>query len=136
MSQTYRQHGNIIAGRMIVAVACVFVLLVDSLLFKQAQREPPQPALKGATLVSIAWLLAGAVAMCVRKVWGRTLALTILYLGSFGLFIMAVVTVATADSQLANGLKTFLISMTVYVIASLVLTHSSHVRRLTSRMFE
>jgi hypothetical protein len=130
-------HGSVPIGRIIVVVACLIILAVDLWIFKRAGAPPnPLPLLQGAVVISLLWTFAGAVGMCRRKAWARSLVLTILYATTFGLFIWGLVVLATADSTLAGGLRPTFIATPVYLIISLVLTHSKHVKRLTSRAYE
>jgi hypothetical protein len=130
-------HGNILIGRIMVAVACLLVLWVNLLIFRQASApRHPLPVLKVVTIISLLWMVAGAWGMCRRQNFGRSLVLTILYLGSFAGFIWGIIILGTADTSLAGGLEPTFIATAVYLITGLVLTHSKHVRRLTSRAYE
>jgi len=138
MSPAHRHHhGNVFVGRVMVAVACLFVLGANGLVFKQAAGPPhPLPVLKVITVISLIWMFTGAWIMCARKSWGRYLVLTILYAGSLGFFLAGIATVATEDGDLVGRVQPIFIATAVYVYVSLVLTHSRHVRRLTSRTWE
>jgi hypothetical protein len=125
-------HGSVFAGRIMVCVACLLILSVNVYIFRQSDL----PLLKVATVGSLVWMIAGALGMCRRKNWGRALVLTILYAGSFGFFIWAIIVLGTADTSLAGGFEPALIATVLYLIISLVLTHSKHVQRLTSRAYE
>jgi hypothetical protein len=137
MSELRRHHGNIFVGRGIVVCAFLMILGANGFILKQAAAPPrPVPGLEVAAVISLIWMFTGAWALCARKNWGRGMILAILYGGTFGLFISAVITVSSADGPLTGQLEPLLIAMPVYLIASLVLTHSRHVRRLTSRAYE
>jgi hypothetical protein len=136
-SAIHWRNGNIALGRIMVIVVCLLVLWVDTAIFKQASAPAyPLPALKGAVAVSVLWLLTGAAGTCLRRGWARPMMLTVLYLGSIGSFVWAIIVLGVADRTLAGGFKPTFFAGVVYLIASLVLTNSKHVRRLTSRMFE
>jgi hypothetical protein len=131
------RHGIILAGRIIVAAACVLVLGTNGWIFKEAGRPPhPVPALQVAAAISLMWMLAGAWGMIGRKNWGRVMVLTILYGGSFGFFVEWLITVTAADETMTGRLNLIFVGLAVYLIASLVLTNSKHVKRLTSRVWE
>jgi hypothetical protein len=133
----HRHHGSVFVGRVIVVVACLLVLGVNALIFEQASApQHPLPVLKVVTVMTLVWMYTGAFAVCRRMPWGRPLMLTILYAGSFAACLWGLIILATADRTLAGGLKPTFIATVVYFITSLVLTHSRHVRRLTSRAYE
>jgi len=133
----HHHHGRVQVGRAVVMVACVLVLAVNGLIYKQAAAPPhPLPALQVAAVISLIWMVSGAVGLCLRKSWGRALVLTILYAGAFGFFVAAIISLAAADQQSGLGLKTIFLGIAIYLIVSLVLTHSKHVHRLTSRTWE
>jgi hypothetical protein len=137
MTARHRHHGNIFVGRVMVVAACLLVLWVNALIFKEASApEHPLPVLKVVTVMSLVWMFTGALGVCGRMTWGRPLMLTILYAGSFAAYIWGLIILATADRTLAGGLKATFIATVVYLIMSLVMTHSKHVRRLTSRAYE
>jgi FtsH-binding integral membrane protein len=81
-------------------------------------------------------MFAGAWGMCTRKGWSRVLMLTILYVGSFGLFLTSIITLSTESAPLAGRIASIVVGGAVYMISSLVLTHSRDVKRLTSRALE
>ena len=131
------RHGNIVVGRVIIAVACLLVVCVNVLMFKRSVAPPEQlRLLKGLMVISFIWIFTGAWAMCTRRNWGRPLVLTIFYAKTFIYFVLVIIILGAADLTLAGGLKPTFIGMVVYFITSLVLTHSKHVRRLTSRAYE
>jgi hypothetical protein len=133
----HRHHGRVFAGRIIVAVACLFLLAVNAMLFKVAAARPhPIPALKLVAVASLLWMFTGAWGMCARQGWARVLTLMILYVGSVGYFLAGIITLTTNDGDLVGHLQPLFIATAVYLIVSLVLTHSRHVRRLTSRAYE
>jgi hypothetical protein len=137
MSGHHRHHGSVFVGRVIVVVACLLVLSVNALIFKQASApQHPLPVLKVVTVMSLVWMFTGAWAVCRRMAWGRPLTLAILYAGTFAACIWGLIILATADRTLADGLQPTFIATAVYFVTSLVLTHSKHVRRLTSRAYE
>jgi len=130
-------HGNILVGRIVVAVACLLILAANALLFKDAAAPiHPFPVLEVITVISLLWMFTGAWLMCTRKSVGRFLVLIILYLGSLGFFLTGVIGAATYEPALEGRLKPFFIATAIYLFVSLVLTHSKHVQRLTSRMWE
>jgi hypothetical protein len=133
----HHRHGSVVVGRALVAVSCLLVLWVNALIFKQASDpRAPLPVLKGVAVITLLWMFAGASALCRRKAWGRTFVLTILYAGTFASFIWGIIILGTADTSLAGGVKPTFVTTGVYLYTSLVLTHSKHVRRLTSRIYE
>ena len=133
----HSRHGSVFAGRIIVAVACLLVLWVNVAIYRQAAAPPhPLPGLQVVAVMSLVWLYAGATAVCWRQNWGRPLMLTVLYAGWLAAFVWGIVILGTADRTLAGGLMPTCIATVVYVIASLTLTYSKHVRRLTSRIYE
>jgi hypothetical protein len=137
MSYSHRHPGKILHGRAIVAVAAVIILVADWLIFRQAIRTPfPFSGLPVAVVISVIWLIAGAVAMGMRFAWGRAMVLAILYTGAIGFFVIAIITISDADGFLAVRLKSLFGTTFIYLVVSLVLTHSKHVRRLTSRAWE
>ena len=50
--------------------------------------------------------------------------------------LTGVIGAATYEPALEGRLKPFFIATAIYLFVSLVLTHSKHVQRLTSRMWE
>jgi hypothetical protein len=133
----HHRHGSVFVGRIIVVVACILVLGVNALIFKEAcAPQHPLPVLKVVAVMTLVWMFVGAFAVCRRMAWGRPLMLTFLYAGSFAACLWGLIILATADRTLAGGLKPTFIATAVYFITSLVLTHSKHVRRLTSRAYE
>ncbi len=91
---------------------------------------------KVVVIISLLWMGAGAWIMCRRQGFGRVLVLTILYLGTAGFFILILLTLLSDEPPLVEGLNVESISAAVYLFTSLVLTHSKHVKRLTSRAYE
>jgi hypothetical protein len=137
MSYSHRHHGNIQLGRTIVAAAALVILVADWLIYRQAISTPfPPPGLPATIIISIVWLIAGAIAMGMRHAWGRVMVLSILYIGAIGFFVIAIITISAADGPMADRLKSLFATTFVYFVVSLVLTHSKHVRRLTSRAWE
>ena len=133
----HHRHGKVFVGRVMVVVACLLVLWVNGLVFKEAAAPPhPIPALKVITVISLIWMFTGAWGMCARQAWSRYLVLTILYAGSLGFSLAGIITLATEDGVLVGRMGPIFIAAAVYLYVSLVLTHSKHVRRLTSRAFE
>lgn len=136
-SHHHHRHGVVSLGRAMVVAGCVLILIANGLVFREASAPPhPLPLLKVITVISLVWMFAGASAMCMRKVWARYLVLTILYAGSLGFFLAGIITVSTNDGVLVGRLRPIFIATAVYLYVSLVLTHSKHVRRLTSRALE
>ena len=130
-------HGDIRVGRIIIAVALLPILAVNWLIFRHDAATPyPVPGMQLAMIIGGLWFVAGAIANGARKAWGHTFILTILYLGMFAFFITVVVVIANAAGPIAPQLKAMIIGITVYLIVTLVLSHSRHVRRLTSRVWE
>jgi hypothetical protein len=140
MSQEYHHHhhhGNVVAGRIMVVAGCIFILFANWLIFKKAAMQArPSPPLELATVVSLLWFFAGASGMIARYPWTRYVTLAMLYVGSIGWFLTAVITFFSDESPLADYLKPFLIATAIYLYVSLVFTHSRHIRRLTSRAYE
>jgi hypothetical protein len=84
----HRQHGSIFAGRIMVIVGCLLVLVANGLVFRDAAKVPPRlPLLELLTVISLIWMFAGAWGICTRRGWMRYLVLTILYIGSLGFFL-------------------------------------------------
>lgn len=137
MSYSHHHHGNIVLGRITVAVAIVFVLAADWLICRQENRTPfPVAGIQITIIISVIWLVAGAIAVGMRYAWGRAMVLTILYSGAFGFFVTAIITVGDADGRLAVRLIPLLATTSIYLVFGLILTHSKHVKRLTSRAWE
>jgi hypothetical protein len=137
MSELRRHHGNIFVGRGMVVSAFLAILAANGVIFKHAAAPPrPVPGLEVAAVISLIWMFTGTWALCARENWGRGMVLTILYGGTFGLFIAAIITISSAEGPLTGQLEPLLIAMPVYLVTSLILTHSRHVRRLTSRAYE
>jgi hypothetical protein len=120
-----------------VVVGAILVLGANGLVFNEAAIPlHPLPALKGITVISLLWMFAGAWGTCARKLWARYLMLAILYVGSLGFFLTGIITLAMDDGPLLGRLQPIFIATALYLFVSLVLTHSKHVRRLTSRAWE
>jgi xanthine/uracil permease len=124
-------------GRITVVVVCVIVLGINAFIFKKAAERPqPLPALQASAVVSLMWMFAGAWGLYTRKNWGRVLMLAILYAGCFGLFLAWIMTLSLDSGPLQGRLAPIVLGMVIYLISSLVLTHSKDVKRLTSRALE
>jgi hypothetical protein len=137
MTRAHHRHGVVRVGRIMVIAACVMLLVENGLLFREgASPEHPVEGLKVIAVLSLLWMFTGAWAMCFRKVWGRVLTLTILYLCSAGYFLAVIITVTSGSGVFVGRLRPIVIATLVYIYLSLVLTHSRHVRRLTSRTWE
>jgi hypothetical protein len=134
----HNRHGNIPTGRIMVVAGCLAVLVANGLVFREAAAFPhPLPPLEVIAVISLLWVFAGAWGMCMRKIWGRSMALTVLYAGSLSLFVSIMITLTgTSDGVLVGRLEPLIIADGIYLLASLVLTKSKHVRRLTSRQWE
>lgn len=133
----HRHHGRVGVGRVMVMAGCLLVLVANGLVFKAAAGPPrPLTGLKVIAVISLIWIFAGAWGMCTRKSWSRYLVLTLLYAGSLGFFLTGVISASMDDAALEGRLQPIFIATAVYLYVSLVLTHSKHVRRLTSRAFE
>ena len=136
-SHYHHRHGVVSLGRIMVVVAFLLVLAANLLLYKQsAASSSSSPLLQEVVIISLVWMFAGAVGLYVRKAWGRVLLLTILNAGAFGLFLLGMVALTSKDNSFGGLIRFIFIAMAVYVIASLVLSNSRHVRRLTSRALE
>jgi hypothetical protein len=136
-SHSHHRHGKVSLGRIMVAVAFLLVLAANLLLYKQAASPAsPSPILQLIVIISLLWMFAGAAGMCVRRAWGRVLILTILNAGAFGFFILGMIALTSKDSGFGGLIRFIFIAVAIYAIASLVLTNSRHVRRLTSRALE
>jgi len=134
MSAAYHHHGRIPVGRAIVAAACLLVVGVNAWLFAEAAAPSrPLPMLKLVVIISLVWMFAGAGLLWMRLALGRYLVLTILYAGSLGFFLAGAITECMDDAPLTGRVVPVFVAMAVYLVVSLVLTHSRHVRRLTSR---
>jgi len=137
MAYTYHRRGSIYVGRILVVAVCVVVLGANGFIFVRAAARPhPLPALQVASLVSLIWMFAGAWGTCMRKGWGRVLMLAILYAGSFGLFLTWIITISMEPGPMGERITPIVVGGVVYLISSLVLTHSRDVKRLTSRALE
>ncbi len=122
---------------MMVVAACLIMLVENGLLFKEgASPLHPVESLKVIAVLSLLWMFTGAWGIFFRKAWGRVLALTILYLCSAGYFLAVIITATSGSGVFVGRLRPIVIATLVYVYLSLVLTHSRHVRRLTSRTWE
>ncbi len=139
-----RHHGNAVVGRIIVAAGCLLLLAADLFVCKAAI-FPSHPLDHDAAikmhyavarfLVTLIWVYAGAIAMCLRQPWGRYLMLTIVYIGALDFFFTVVVSLNYEHPS--TGLTgPMIVATIVYVVVSLVITKSRHVRRLTSREWE
>ena len=133
-----RHVGIVMVGRIMVGVGSLLILVANGLLFKlAATRTPSIPELKVVTLITLVWMLTGAWGMFARKVWGRAMALTVLYIGSVAGFLTIIITLTGPHEGLLYGrLYPFYIATGLYIYVSLVFTNSKHVRRLTSRTWE
>jgi len=120
-----------------VAAGCLLILGANFLLFREAQKtSPPLPILKLISVVSLLWMFTGAYGICTRIVWTRSVVLAILYIGSIGFFVTAVIVASSGDGPLVGHLTPVFIATAVYLYVSLVFTHSKHIRRLSSRAWE
>ena len=120
-----------------VMVGCILILGANYMIFKEAAAKPnPLPPLEGVAVISFLWMFAGASGICMRLGWGRAMALTILYLGSIGFFVTIIITVCTDDGTLVGRLTPIVVATIAYTYVSLVFTHSRHVKRLTSRVWD
>ncbi|MGA3171223.1 MAG: hypothetical protein ABSE62_09425 [Chthoniobacteraceae bacterium] len=131
------RHGNPFVGRIIVAVACLFLLGADLIICKAATRPGAQPDKLGVaiTFMLLGWIYSGAIATCARKLWGRVLMLTLIYIATIYFFIS---TVILLNSRVIpkDYAKALIFGTVIYLVVSLVLTRSKDVRRLTSRVWE
>jgi len=133
----HRHHGSVSHGRITVVAGCVLLLVANGLIFQDAKSPVhPLPGLQIAMAISLIWIYAGAWAMCTRKYWGRYLVLTILNIASISFFLAVLVTLTTENAVLSGRLIPIIIALAIYLCVSGVLTHSRHVRRLTSRIWE
>ena len=120
-----------------VIAGCLLILVANGLIFRDGATGPNRlPVLQVFALITLVWMYAGAYGMCIRKGWGRGLVLTVTYLGTVGAFLSAVIPLATDEGPLVGHEMPFFIAMAIYLYVSLVLTHSKHVHRLTSRVWE
>jgi hypothetical protein len=120
-----------------VIVAALIVLAVNAFIYKHALAFPYEPpTMQIAMVIGVVWVVAGSWGICNRKPWGRALVLTILYVGAFWYFITTIIVVADANGPVKNRLAPMVLGTAVYLIIGLILTHSKHVRRLTSRTWE
>ena len=134
---SHRHRGNVLVGRIMVVVGSVLALGADALIFKLGSLGPhPVTGLKVISVISLVWMLAGAGALCMRLAWGRYLMLIIVSLSAFGFFLTGVITLATKEGALVGKAKPIFAATAVYLLVTLVLMHSRHVRRLTSRTWE
>lgn len=137
MSHSHRNHGNAVVGRITLGVACLLIIGANGLIYWKVAAPPPQiPVLKILTIITIPWMVAGAWFTNDRATWGRGMMLTILYAGSLGLFMTGIITVTMEDSPLRDRLGPIFIATGVYVVVTLVVTYSKHVRRLTNRTWD
>jgi len=131
------RHGNPFLGRIIVVVACLFLLGADLIISKAATHPGTQPDKLGIAIIFLVlvWVYAGAIATCVRKIWGRFLMLTLIYIGTLNFFVYIVIQLNSHVIP-KDYVKALIFGTVIYLIVSLVLTHSKDVRRLTSRVWE
>ena len=134
----HHRHGSILVGRIFVAVACLLVLGANLMICKAATSPQfPVPAyVKARLLAGLVWLFAGALAMCMRRGWGRYMALFFVYVETFDFFLSGIVAFNSAEIVPPGMIKAYFIGTAVYLYVALVLTHSKHVQRLTSRAYE
>ena len=133
----HHQYGSVLVGRAMVGAACLLVLGANALVFKNAANpNHPNQLLETITLVSLLWIFAGAWFLCARKMWGRVLVLTILYMGCLGFFLTGIISASADETGQGGWFSSSIIAAVIYLFVSLVLTHSKHVQRLTSRMWE
>jgi len=140
MVYTHRRHrhGNIRVGRVMVAAGCLIVAAANGWISWQASRPPdPGKALEILMLITLPWIFAGAWGMVTRQNWGRVMMLAILYVGSLAFFLetMTMLTLNSGAPQ-SSHIRPMIVGLAAYLIVSLFLTHSKHVRRLTSRALE
>ena len=138
MIQHHRhRHGNPFVGRIIVAVGCLFLLGADLIICKAATRPGTQPDKLSIAIIFLVlvWVYAGAIATCARKVWGRFLMLTLIYIGTLN-FFLSIAILLNSHVVPKDYVKALIFGTVIYLIVSLVLTHSKDVRRLTSRVWE
>jgi hypothetical protein len=121
---------------MMVAAGCLILLVANGLVFKEATAAPALPILQVITVISLLWIVAAAWGVCRRNGWMRYMLLTILYAGSIGFFLTAIITLATVDGPLVGRVGPIFIATAAYIYVSLVFTHSKHVKRLSSRAWE
>ena len=131
-------HGNAKVGRIIVAVGCL-ILLADALYTCKVTVElgdKMTSMTNVSAFVVLIWVYTGAGAMCMRKMWGRFLVLTILYIETLSTFVQGIVAVNDTEGQWALIAKTLFMNSAIYLVVSLVFTHSRHIKRITSRTWE
>ena len=120
-----------------MAVATLLILGIDLLIYRQTNLTPfPLPDFQVILVVSIIWLIAGAIALCVRKAWGRVMVLTILVAGCLSFFVNIVVVLSDGTPPIAARIKPLSLAIFIYFVAILVISNSKHIRRLTSRTWE
>ena len=119
-----------------MAVACLCIAGANSLLFKDAAAAAhPFPKLKIVAVISLLWMVAAAWLLCARAMVGRFLVLFILYAGCLGFFLDGIIRLAMLAPKF-DELWPFFAATAIYFVVSVVVTHSVHVQRLTSRMWE
>ena len=137
MSYQGRRHGNVKIGRITVGVVMILTLAANWMVYRQATITPyPIPGVQWLAVVGYIWLSAGGIAICLRKVWGRLLALLILNAGTFGLFMTGIAVVAGAEQPVSARAVPMFIAAAIYLAGSIAITNSVHVRRLTRRTWE
>jgi hypothetical protein len=130
-------HGNVFVGRIMVAAGFILALGANALIFRIATLKPhPVTGLKVISIISSVWMLAGAGAMCMRLAWGRYLMLSIVSLSAFCFFLTGLFTLSIDEGAMVGKSRPIFAATAIYLFVTLVLMHSRHVRRLTSRTWE
>ena len=137
MNKPPRQHGSLAAGRALVVAGCLAVAGANAGVFLSAVRRPYPLVLpeSAAAIISI-WMVAGAIGLCCRKIWGRYFILLILCLGTIGFSLGGILITLGRDEASAGLPEKLFLAVLIYLVVTLVLTYSHHVKRLTSRVWE
>jgi hypothetical protein len=106
-------------------------------MYRQTNLAPyPVPDFPVILIVSMIWLIAGAIALCMRQPWGRVMVLTILIAGCLSFFVNIVAILGDAAGSVAARIEPLLLAIVIYFVAILFINNSRHIRRLTSRVWE
>jgi hypothetical protein len=136
-SHHHRHHGRVFVGRLLVIIACVLTSAVNGWVIKSAGAQPdPLETVEIIALISIAWIVAGAWVLCMRKSWGRGFMLGLLSIGSFAYGMGWISAMVGGSDPVRARMLPFLAATVVYALCTAVLSNSRDVKRLTSRALE
>jgi hypothetical protein len=137
MNYQGRQQGDIKRGRIIVGVAVILVLAANSIIYRQTTLTPyAVPGLQPGLVIAFIWMVAGAIALCMRQPAGRFFTLLVLYGGTFAFFMIGILVLANAEAPVFARAGPMFVAAVIYLAGSIAITSSVHVQRLTRRTWE